>query len=74
MSRDDGIDEDGHYDETKDLTFLKRFKKEYTKEYEEVMKAMGIKDEEDSYCNLFFNSFELLWFPSIKKYSIGSVV
>ena len=47
MSRDDGIDEDGQYDETKDLTFLKRFKKEYPKDYEEVMKAMGIKDEED---------------------------
>jgi len=35
---EDGIDEDGHYDETKDFTFLKRFKEEYPEKYEEFLK------------------------------------
>ena len=33
------IDEDGHYDETKDRIFLKRFKKEYPKQYNELIKT-----------------------------------
>lgn len=37
---DDGIDEDGHYDETKDRNFLKRFKKEYPNSYKEYMKTI----------------------------------
>ena len=36
----DGIDEDGHYDETKDRTFLKRLKREYPEAYEELMKLL----------------------------------
>ena len=43
---DDGIDEDGHYDETKDRNFLKRFKKEFPKQYEEFMKSVRINDKE----------------------------
>ena len=42
------IDEDGDYDETKDRVFLKKFKKEYPKQYEELIKALSVKDEEDS--------------------------
>jgi len=41
-------DEDGDYDETKDRVFLKKFKKEYPKQYEELIKALSVKDEEDS--------------------------
>ena len=41
-------DEDGDYDETKDRMFLKKFKKEYPKQYEELIKALSVKDEEDS--------------------------
>jgi len=36
------------YDETKDRVFLKKFKKEYPKQYEELIKALSVKDEEDS--------------------------
>ena len=35
----DGIDEDGHYDETKDRNFLKRLKKEYPEVYQELIKT-----------------------------------
>ena len=42
------IDEDGHHDETKDRIFLKRFKKEYPEQYKELIKAVGVQDEEDS--------------------------
>jgi len=41
-------DEDGDYDETKDRVFLKKFKKEYPKQYEELIKALSVKDEVDS--------------------------
>jgi len=41
-------DEDGDYDETKDRMFLKKFKKEYPKQYEELIKALSVKDEVDS--------------------------
>ncbi len=34
------IDEDGQYDKTKDRIFLKRFKKEYPKQYKELIKAI----------------------------------
>jgi len=44
----DGIDEDGHYDETKDRTFLKRLRKEYPKAYKEFIEAVGVEDEENS--------------------------
>ena len=40
--RVDGIDEDGYYDETKDITLLKRFKHEYPKLYEELIKRLEI--------------------------------
>ena len=36
------IDKHGHFDETKDRTFLKRFKKEYPKQYEELIKALKV--------------------------------
>ena len=35
-------DEDGHFDETKDLIFLQRFKKEYPKQYEVLIKAIEV--------------------------------
>jgi len=35
-------DEDGHFDETKDHIFLKRFKKEYPKQYKELIKAVQV--------------------------------
>jgi len=35
------IDEDGHHDETKDHIFLKRFKKEYPKQYKELIKLIN---------------------------------
>jgi len=35
------IDEDGHFDETKDRIFLKRFKKEYPKQYDELIKTVA---------------------------------
>ena len=34
------IDEDGHFDETKDRIFLKRFKKEYPKQNKELIKTV----------------------------------
>ena len=34
------IDEDGQYDKTKDHIFLKRFKKEYPKSYEALIKII----------------------------------
>ena len=34
------IDEDGQYDKTKDRIFLKRFKKEYPKSYEALIKII----------------------------------
>jgi len=34
--------EDGHFDETKDRIFLKRFKKEYSKQYKELIKAIEL--------------------------------
>ncbi|QUC65326.1 hypothetical protein NsoK4_03515 [Nitrosopumilus sp. K4] len=37
---DDGIDEDGHYDETRDRTFLKRLKREYPEAYKELVKIL----------------------------------
>ncbi len=43
-----GIDEDGHYDETKDHIFLKRLKKEYPKTYAELIKAVEVEYEENS--------------------------
>jgi len=36
------IDEDGHFDETKDRIFLKRFKKEYPKQYNELIKTVVV--------------------------------
>ncbi len=36
------IDKNGHFDETKDRTFLKRFKKEYPKQYKELIKAIQV--------------------------------
>jgi len=36
------IDEDGHFDETKDRIFLKRFKKEYPKQYKELIKTVVV--------------------------------
>jgi len=38
-------DEDGHFDETKDLIFLKRFKKEYPKQYKVLIKAIEVYEE-----------------------------
>jgi len=35
-------DEDGHFDETKDLIFLQRFKKEYPRQYEVLIKAIPV--------------------------------
>jgi len=40
--------EDGDYDETPDRIFLERFKKVYPRQYEEIIKVLGVKDEEDS--------------------------
>ena len=46
--RDDGIDEDGHYDETKDRRSLKTLlKKEFPEAYKEYIKADGIIDEDE---------------------------
>jgi len=42
------IDEDGHHDETKDQTFLKRLKKEYPKQYKELIKVFEVEYEENS--------------------------
>jgi len=42
------IDKDGHFNETKDRTFLKRFKKEYPRQYNELIKAIQVKDVENS--------------------------
>ena len=42
------IDEDGHHDETKDRTFLKRLKKEYPKQYKELIKVFEVEYEENS--------------------------
>jgi len=36
------IDQDGHFDETKDRIFLKRFKKEYPKQYNELIKTVVV--------------------------------
>jgi len=36
------IDEDEHFDETKDRIFLKRFKKEYSKQYNELIKTVVV--------------------------------
>jgi len=36
------IDEDGYYDKTKDRIFLKRFKKEYPKQYKVLIKAIQV--------------------------------
>jgi len=36
------IDKNGHFDETKDRTFLKRFEKEYPKQYKELIKAIEV--------------------------------
>ena len=36
------IDQDGHFDETKDRIFLKRFKKEYPKQYKELIKTVVV--------------------------------
>ena len=50
--RGDDIDEDRHYDETNDITLLKRFKHEYPKLYEELIKRLEIslksKESENS--------------------------
>ncbi len=35
-------DEDGDYDETPDRIFLERFKKVYPRQYEELIKALGV--------------------------------
>ena len=48
------IDKDGQYDKTKDRIFLKRFKKEYPKSYEALIKIITedenkIMKEENSY-------------------------
>jgi len=40
--------EDGDYNETPDRIFLERFKKVYPRQYEEIIKALGVKDKEDS--------------------------
>jgi len=50
MSKDDfgkeplgyfnGVDADGHYDETKDPNLMKRIKREYPETYEKIMKIM----------------------------------
>jgi len=40
-SRNDGINADGHYDETKDFTFMKRLKLEYPElaiDFEKILK------------------------------------
>jgi len=37
-------DEDGDYNETPDRIFLERFKKEYPRQYEELIKALSVKD------------------------------
>jgi len=51
--REDGIDEDGHYDETKDRTLLKRMKNELSPEkYKEFLKALGYNFEGINYENL----------------------
>jgi len=34
------IDKHGHFDATKDHTFLKKFKKEYPKQYKELIKTI----------------------------------
>ncbi len=36
------IDKNGHFDETKDRTFLKKFKKEYPKQYQELIKVIQV--------------------------------
>jgi len=36
------IDEDGFYNEIQDHIFLKRFKKEYPKQYTELIKAIQV--------------------------------
>jgi len=36
------IDQDGHFDETKDRMFLKRFKNEYPKQYNELIKTVVV--------------------------------
>ncbi len=36
------IDEDGYYDKTIDRIFLKRFKKEYPKQYKVLIKAIQV--------------------------------
>ena len=45
-------DEESHYDEPKDFTLLKRFKREYPKLYEELIKRLEIslksKESENS--------------------------
>jgi len=35
-------DEYGHFDETKDLIFLQRFRKEYPKQYKVLIKAIQV--------------------------------
>jgi len=35
-------DEDGDYDETPDRIFLERFKKVYPRQYEEIIKVLGV--------------------------------
>jgi len=35
-------DEDGHIDDVKDLIFLKRFKKEYPRQYEVLIKTIPV--------------------------------
>ncbi len=35
-------DEDGDYDETRDRIFLERFKKVYPRQYEELIKSLGV--------------------------------
>jgi len=35
-------DEDGRYDEAKERIFLKRFKKEYPRQYKELTKALSV--------------------------------
>ena len=44
LGRDNGIDEDGHYDETKDHNGWKRLKKENPKAYDELMKFLEKSD------------------------------
>jgi len=36
------IDKEGHFDETKDRIFLEKFKKEYPKQYKELIKAIQV--------------------------------